>query len=769
MGQLVSWGSDSSYQISDTPTTGGFIAIAAGGYSSLAQRADGSWQGWGHRGALVSTAKDLRLYSGSFSHYSAIIASSNAVIDIRVDTDADGIPDSIDFDDDNDGVEDELDAFPLDASESVDTDADGVGNNADRDDDNDGVNDSIDVFPLDPNESADFDGDGIGDNADPDDGDLQANLASAGLTSQSSAQYNGWPERAIDGNISGVWAQGSITHTANEEQPWWQIQLQESSDITSIVLFNRIDACCTARLADVHVFVSETPFAEDVTLEELQAQDELWHTYLDGVQGEVVEIPVNASGTHIRVQLGRTGVLSLAEVQVIGSSRVANLTSTGSATQSSVAFGGQPSRALDGNTDGHWTHGSVTHTLTEEQPWWTVSLLQSANIKRLVLFNRTDDCCTTRLSDVYVFVSEAPFAENATLEDLKAQAGLWYTYLDGVQGAEVKVPVNITGQFVRVQLAGTGTLSLAEVEVIGIEKESNQARTGSATQSSLSYNGQPSRAIDGNNSGIWDQSSVTHTAREVQPWWQVKLSQSAEVNRIVLFNRTDTCCTARLSDVHVFVSETPFAESATLEALLDQEGLWHTYLDSVQGAEIEIPVGTTGRFVRVQLAGEGVLSLAEVEVLGIAQPTDLTSTGSATQSSVSYNGQPARAIDGNISGIWNESSVTHTAYEAQPWWQVQLLGKAGINRIVLFNRTDDCCSARLSNVHVFVSDTPFSEDTTLEELLAQGELWHTYLEGEQGAEIEIPVNTSGRYVRVQLADTGVLSLAEVEVIGFAEQ
>ena len=113
--------------------------------------------------------------------------------------------------------------------------------------------------------------------------------------------------------------------------------------------------------------------------------------------------------------------------------------------------------------------------------------------------------------------------------------------------------------------------------------------------------------------------------------------------------------------------------------------------------------------------------------------------------------------------------MTHTAREVQPWWQVKLSQNVEVNRIVLFNRTDTCCTARLSDVHVFVSDTPFSEDTTLEELLAQGELWHAYLEGEQGAEIDIPVNTSGRYVRVQLADTGVLSLAEVEVIGFAEQ
>ena len=74
-----------------------------------------------------------------------------------------------DTDDDNDGVADEDDDLPLDASESVDTDGDGIGNNADTDDDNDGVNDEDDIFPLDGTEWEDFDGDGIGNNADPDD------------------------------------------------------------------------------------------------------------------------------------------------------------------------------------------------------------------------------------------------------------------------------------------------------------------------------------------------------------------------------------------------------------------------------------------------------------------------------------------------------------------------------------------------------------------------------------------------------------------------
>lgn len=86
-----------------------------------------------------------------------------------VDTDGDGVGNNADTDDDNDTVLDDQDAFPLDASESVDTDGDGIGNNADTDDDNDMVLDDDDLFPLDASESADNDLDGIGNNADTDD------------------------------------------------------------------------------------------------------------------------------------------------------------------------------------------------------------------------------------------------------------------------------------------------------------------------------------------------------------------------------------------------------------------------------------------------------------------------------------------------------------------------------------------------------------------------------------------------------------------------
>ena len=92
-------------------------------------------------------------------------------------------------DSDSDGVGDNADAFPFDATEQADADGDGVGNNndncyvnsnksqidtdgdgfgniCDADDDGDGVNDELDVFPLDATEQADSDGDGVGNNTD---------------------------------------------------------------------------------------------------------------------------------------------------------------------------------------------------------------------------------------------------------------------------------------------------------------------------------------------------------------------------------------------------------------------------------------------------------------------------------------------------------------------------------------------------------------------------------------------------------------------------
>ena len=107
--------------------------------------------------------------------------------EVNMDYDNDGVNNEDDafpydpsetMDTDGDGWGDNSDAFPDDNSEWIDTDGDGVGDNADtdyngdgtddsmQDTDGDGVNDELDDFPNDANESIDTDGDGVGDNSD---------------------------------------------------------------------------------------------------------------------------------------------------------------------------------------------------------------------------------------------------------------------------------------------------------------------------------------------------------------------------------------------------------------------------------------------------------------------------------------------------------------------------------------------------------------------------------------------------------------------------
>jgi hypothetical protein len=107
------------------------------------------------------------------------------------DYDDDGVPNASDLDNDNDGVDDALDAFPFDPAESADTDGDGVGDNAD-------------AFPDDPTEWADSDGDGIGDNSDPVD-DLNTEPYGA-TTVLLRGDMNGWDEStAFSYTESGVY------------------------------------------------------------------------------------------------------------------------------------------------------------------------------------------------------------------------------------------------------------------------------------------------------------------------------------------------------------------------------------------------------------------------------------------------------------------------------------------------------------------------------------------------------------------------------------
>ena len=148
---------------------------------------------------------------------------------------------------------------------------------------------------------------------------------------------------------------------------------------------------------------------------------------------------------------------------------------------------------------------------------------------------------------------------------------------------------------------------------------SNLALSKSVVQSTTAFGGLASRAVDGNTSGVWRDGSTTHTSNSTQPWWQVDLGVDSTVQNVVLFNRTDSCCTSRLSNFYVLVSDTPFGER-TLDELLNDSSIFRSFHSSLSGSSLDIPFNvSSARYVRVQLQGLNALSLAEVQVMGFAR------------------------------------------------------------------------------------------------------------------------------------------------------
>jgi hypothetical protein len=101
------------------------------------------------------------------------------------------------------------------------------------------------------------------------------------------------------------------------------------------------------------------------------------------------------------------------------------------------------------------------------------------------------------------------------------------------------------GRFIRIDLAGEKKMiHVAEIQVFRDGK--NIARTGKATQSSTGFGGPAARAIDGNTDGDYQKNSVTHTAISKNPWLEIDLGKTTEIDKIVIWNRTDSGLQSRL-------------------------------------------------------------------------------------------------------------------------------------------------------------------------------------------------------------------------------
>ncbi|KAL4164322.1 hypothetical protein KRP22_004189 [Phytophthora ramorum] len=142
-----------------------------------------------------------------------------------------------------------------------------------------------------------------------------------------------------------------------------------------------------------------------------------------------------------------------------------------------------------------------------------------------------------------------------------------------------------------------------------------------------------------------------------------------------------------------------------------------------------------------------------------------------------YNEQgPHLAVNGETGGAL--TTCIHTHHEDKPWWEVDLGQPAVIEKIRLWNRTDEPLnpsksrseySGRLFPCWIFVSEFAFKDVEGKEGLRAakvQSSAFELFRANKRMTEWVLPTaNTVGQFVRVQLQNRNFLHFAEVEVFG----
>jgi len=106
-------------------------------------------------------------------------------------------------------------------------------------------------------------------------------------------------------------------------------------------------------------------------------------------------------------------------------------------------------------------------------------------------------------------------------------------------------------------------------------------------------------------------------------------------------------------------------------------------------AEVFAQTPVSGRYVRVEIPKEkATLSLAEVQIY--VKGENVGPKGKAQQSADANGGVASRAIDGNTDSHWGSNTITHTPEnQPNPWWEVDLHAEVPIEKIVVWNRSEE--------------------------------------------------------------------------------
>eukprot|EP01038_Epipyxis_sp_PR26KG_P010397 gene10397-13965_t len=157
-------------------------------------------------------------------------------------------------------------------------------------------------------------------------------------------------------------------------------------------------------------------------------------------------------------------------------------------------------------------------------------------------------------------------------------------------------------------------------------------------------------------------------------------------------------------------------------------------------------------------------------------PLNIARGKRAYQSSTYNRREALYAVNGNMDGNGVNKS-TCTQQESQSWIEIDLGKMAMIDKVVVWNRTDvpsdrtqprDLYTSRLFPCWVMIGRDPFQKTPSaisLRENLRNAVCKVKFTEDKRVSTWRCPVNAQGRYVRLQIEQFNMLSVAEIEVYG----
>ncbi|KAL3064825.1 hypothetical protein OYC64_000954 [Pagothenia borchgrevinki] len=268
---------------------------------------------------------------------------------------------------------------------------------------------------------------------------------------------------------------------------------------------------------------------------------------------------------------------------------------------------GDANKAIDGNRESHYHHGSCTATGWQTNPWWRVDLLEAYIVTSIIITNRRD-CCVEWLNGLEVHIGNS-LKDNGAANPVVGVI----SHIPAGRSLNMTLTKLVEGRYVMVALPGSRrALILCEVEVYGYRAPTgeNLALQGKASQSSQHSTGSAYNAIDGNRLSAWGQGSCTHTNQDFNPWWRLDLGKTHKIFSVKITNNLDQN-PALINGAEIRIGDS-----------LENNGNNNprcAVISSIPGGFTETFQcdGMDGRYVNVVIPGRSeYLLLCEVEVYG---------------------------------------------------------------------------------------------------------------------------------------------------------